>query len=492
MNNLIVFPMIIPIIIGIILIFLQNLIHVQRWLTFFGLFINVVISLIILNNIQTSGIVKLDFGDWLAPFGISFVADSFATLLVLTASIVSIVCLLYAMATIGSVRERLYFYPFVNFLVAGVNGSFLTGDLFNLFVTFEVMLLASYALISLGNSSKQLKVSLKYIAINVVSSSLLLIAIAYLYGTVGTLNMAHLSVRISEVGQPPLITIISVLFLIVFSIKGALVLYHWLPGSYSAPPTAIAALFGALLTKVGIYALFRVFTLLFYHEPAITHTLIGIMACLTLIGGSLGAIAYEDIRQIVSYNVIIAVGFILVGLAIMTNIAIEGAIFYTVHDMIVKALLFLVAGTMIQLTQKQKIDDMSGLIRNYPTLGWILFITILSLTGIPPLSGFLGKVLIGQAAIDAKTYGLLAISFLSSIAVLYSLLRIFMNCFWGETIISKEEKTPLRFRVLFPPLIFVIITFALGLGAEGVAVYIKDASHTLINPDIYIDAVLNN
>src|SRR5699024_11196419 len=125
--------------------------------------------------------------------------------------------------------------------------------------------------------------------------------------------------------------------------------------------------------------------------------------------------AYEDIRQIVSYNVIIAVGFILVGLAIMTNIAIEGAIFYTVHDMIVKALLFLVAGTMIQLTQKQKIDDMSGLIRNYPTLGWILFITILSLTGIPPLSGFLGKVLIGQAAIDAKIYGLLAISFLSSI-----------------------------------------------------------------------------
>lgn len=492
MSNLIVLPMIIPIIIGVILIFLHKFIHLQRWLTFFGIVTNVIISLVLLTNIQLSGIIKLDFGNWLPPFGISFVADSFAVLLVLTASIVSAICTLYAMSTIGKVRENLYFYPFVNFLIAGVNGSFLTGDLFNLFVTFEVMLLASYALISLGNTERQLKASLKYIAINVVSSSLLLIAIAYLYGTVGTLNMAHLSVRISEAGQTPLITIISILFLIVFSIKGALVLYHWLPGSYSAPPTAIAALFGALLTKVGIYALFRVFTLLFYHEPTVTHTLIGIMAGITLIGGSLGAIAYQDIREIVSYNVIIAVGFILVGLAIMTETAINGAIFYTVHDMIVKALLFIVAGTVIQLTHTSKINEMSGLIRNYPALGWILFITILSLTGIPPLSGFLGKVLIGQAAIDTGSYTLLVISFLSGIAVLYSLLRIFMNCFWGETIISEEDEAPLRFRVLFPATIFVVITFALGIGAEGVAAYIQDASQTLMNPEIYIDAVLNN
>lgn len=492
MNNLIVLPMVIPLIIGIILIFLHRFIVPQRLLTFFGMVANVIISLIILNDVHHNGIIRLDFGNWVPPFGISFVADSFAMLLVLTASIVSAVCILYAMSTIGKPRERLYFYPFVNFLVAGVNGSFLTGDLFNLFVTFEVMLLASYALISLGSTQIQLKESLKYIAINVVSSSLLLIAIAYLYGTLGTLNMAHLSARISEVGQTPLITIISILFLIVFSIKGALVLYHWLPGSYSAPPTAIAALFGALLTKVGIYALFRVFTLLFYHEPTVTHTLIGIMACITLIGGSLGAIAYKDLRQIVAYNVIIAVGFILIGLTVMTDIGFEGAIYYTVHDMIVKALLFLVAGTIIQLTHTAKIDEMSGLIQNYPALGWIFFITTLSLTGIPPLSGFLGKILIGQAALETGSYILLAIGFLSSIAVLYSLLRIFMNCFWGETILSKDEEAPLRFRVLFPTIIFVIITFSLGIGAEGVAIYIKDAAHTLVNPDVYIDAVLNN
>lgn len=492
MSNLIIFPMIIPLIIGIILIFIHKFTVVQRWLTFLGMIGNVIISLIILNSIHHNGIIRLDFGNWLPPFGISFVADSFAVLLVLTSNIVGAVCVLYAISTIGKPRERLFFYPFVNFLIAGVNGSFLTGDLFNLFVTFEVMLLASYALITIGSTRTQLIESLKYIGINVVSSSLLLIAIAYLYGTLGTLNMAHLSVRISEVGQTPLITIISILFLIVFSIKGALVLYHWLPGSYSAPPTAIAALFGALLTKVGIYALFRIFTLLFYHETSITHTLIGIMACITLIGGSLGAMAFKDLRQVISYNVVIAVGFILIGLSVMTETGFEGAIFYTIHDMIVKALLFLIAGTIIQLTQTSRMDEMSGLIQNYPALGWIFFITILSLTGIPPLSGFLGKILIGQATLEAGSYILLSIGFLSSIAVLYSLLRIFMNCFWGETILSKDDEAPLRLHILFPAIIFVIITFSLGIGAENVAIYIKDAAYTLMNPNVYIDAVLNN
>src|SRR5699024_4420435 len=154
------------------------------------------------------------------------------------------------------------------------------------------MLHASYALITLGGTKAQLRESIKYITINVVSSSLFLIAIAYLYGVLGTLNFAHLSERIAEVGQTPLLTVISLLFLIVFSIKSGLLLYQWLPGSYSVPPPAIAALFGALLTKVGIYALFRMFTLLFYHEQQITHTIIGIMAVITLIGGCIGAIAY--------------------------------------------------------------------------------------------------------------------------------------------------------------------------------------------------------
>lgn len=491
MNNVVVLPMIVPILTGILLIFLRSFIRVQRWISLSAVAVTTGISLYILNLIQTEGILRLDFGGWLPPYGILFVADSFSMLLVLTTSVVTGVCLLYAFFSIGKMREHHFFYPFVQFLVAGVNGSFLTGDLFNLFVCFEVMLLASYVLISLGGTKVQLRESIKYVGINVLSSWFFLVAIGYLYGTVGTLNMAHLSERIAEAGQPPLLTTIAILLLIVFSLKAGLLLYFWIPGSYSVPPTAVAALFGALLTKVGVYAMFRMFTLLFYHEPAITHTLIGIMAGLTLIGGSIGAIAYKDIRQIVAYNVVIAVGFILVGLVIATPAAIRGSIYYLIHDMIVKALLFLLAGTMITLTGKAKIDTMSGLIRNYPLLGWLFFIVILSLTGIPPFSGFIGKVLVGQGAIESDAFILIALGFISSIFVLYSLLRIFLNCFWGETVISKEDTVPLKRGLIIPCVLLAVATTGLGLGAEAISSYVEDAANTLLNPHIYIEAVLN-
>lgn len=490
MNNIIVLPMIIPLLTGIILVFLRYYTKTQRVLSILSSITTVVISLAILYKIQQEGILRLDFGGWLPPYGILFVADSFSMLLVVTTSIVTGILLIYAFSSIGKQYEQMFFYPFVFFLVAGVNGSFLTGDLFNLFVCFEVMLLSSYVLITMGGRKIQLIESIKYVTINVLSSWFFLMGIAYLYGVVGTLNMAHLSVRIAEVGQGPLLTVIGLIFLIVFSLKAGLLLYFWLPGSYSAPPTVIAALFGALLTKVGIYALFRVFTLIFYHEPVITHTTIGVMAILTMIGGSVGAIAYNDIRKIVSYNVVIAVGFILAGLAISSEVAFQGAIYYLIHDMIVKALLFLLAGTMIYLTGKTKIEEMSGLIRNYPALGWLFFITMLSLAGIPPFSGFIGKVFIGQGAIETGSFVILIAAFLSGIFVLYSLLRIFLNCFWGETIINEDDDVPLKKGMIIPCILFTIMTVAIGIGVEGLAPYVSDAARTLMNPEIYIEAVL--
>ncbi|MFJ5770602.1 Na+/H+ antiporter subunit D [Psychrobacillus sp. NPDC093180] len=490
MNNIIVLPLIIPIMVGVILVFLRPYIKTQRVISLVTMLGMVGISLYILNKIQTEGILRLDFGGWEPPFGILFVADSFAMLFVLTANIVTAICLMYAFSSIGENHEKMFFYPFVLFLIAGVNGSFLTGDLFNLFVCFEVMLLASYVLVTLGGKKAQLRESIKYVVINILSSWFFLVALAYLYGTLGTLNMAHLSERVAEAGQGPLLTTISILFLIVFSLKAGLLLFFWLPGSYSVPPTAIAALFGALLTKVGIYALFRTFTLIFYHEPSITHTLIGIMAGVTLVVGSIGAIAYKDVRLISSYNVVIAVGFILVGLALATQTSFEGSIYYVMHDMIAKAMLFLIAGTMIALTGKTKIDEMSGLIRNYPLFGWMVFIVTCSLAGIPPLSGFVGKLLVGEAAIEAGSYILLALAFTSSIVVLYSLLRIFLNSIFGETIISLEDEVPLKKGMIVPIVLLAIGTVFLGLGAEFISGYVSDAAHTLSNPSVYIEAVL--
>lgn len=491
LDNLIVLPMVLPIIVGILLIFIRPYIKIQRVISLVTMVANIGIAIYLLNRIQAEGVLRLDFGGWEPPFGILFVADSFSVILVLTSSIVTMICLIYAFSSVGRKMENMFFYSFVMFLIAGVNGSFLTGDLFNLYVNFEIMLLASYVLIVLGGKRLQLRESLKYVVINVISSWFFLMGIAYLYGQLGTLNMAHISLLVSEAGQTPLLTVTSLVFLTVFALKSGLLLYYWLPGSYSAPPTAVAALFGGLLTKVGIYAMFRIFTLVFYHEPQITHTAIGILAGLTLIGGSIGAIAYKDLRQIVSYNVIIAVGFILVGLAVMTPESVEGSVYYLMHDMIAKTLLFLLAGTMITLTGETKFNSMSGLIRNYPALGWMFFIVMVSLAGIPPFSGFIGKVLIGQGAIETGSYVLLALAFISSIFVLYSLLRIFLNSFWGETIISEEDEVPMKKGWLTSFILLTAGMVVLGLGAEFFAPYVADAANTLLNPEIYIDAVFN-
>jgi multicomponent Na+:H+ antiporter subunit D len=490
MNNLVVLPMVIPVLAGILFVFFRSQIKLQRWISLIVMIGNIGIAAYLLHLNQIVGIQRIDFSGWTPPFGISFVADSFALILVLITSLVAAISLIYAFASIGEAREKMYFYSFVNFLVAGVNGSFLTGDLFNLYVCFEIMLLASYVLIALGGEKTQLRESIKYVLINVLSSWFFLVAIAYLYGSIGTLNMAHISERIAESGQTPLLTVISIVFLTVFALKAGLLLYFWLPGSYSIAPTAVAALFGALLTKVGIYAMFRVFTLFFYHEHSITHTFITILAALTLIGGSIGAVAYKDIRLIVTYNVVIAVGFILVGLAVATPEALEGSIYYLIHDMIVKALLFLLAGTMVAVTGTTRIDEMSGLIRNYPLLGWMFFTVMLSLAGIPPLSGFIGKVLVGQGAVEADSYILLALAFISSIFVLYSLLRVFLQCFWGETIISPEDEVPMKKGWMIPCAILTIATIVLGFGAEAIYPYVSDAANTLLNPSDYIDAVL--
>ncbi|MDN4494684.1 Na+/H+ antiporter subunit D [Ureibacillus aquaedulcis] len=490
MNNLLVLPLIIPIITAVILVFLREQIVLQRIISLITMIFITIISALLLNMVQTEGIMRLDFSGWLPPFGILFVGDSFSILLVLTASIITSFCLLYAFSTIGSRHEKMFFYPFVLFLIAGVNGSFLTGDIFNLFVCFEVMLLASYVLVALGGKKRQLRESLKYVLINVVASWMFLIALAFLYGTVKTLNMAHIAVRVAEAGQDPLLTTVAILFLIVFSLKAGLLLFFWLPGSYSVPPTVVQALFASLLTKVGIYALIRTFTLMFPLNQDVTHTIIGVMAGITLIAGCMGALSGRDIYTIATYNVIIGVGFILIGLAVGTETALTGAIYYLIHDMLAKALLFLLVGMVFYVSGESVVKKMSGIIQNYPLFGWIYFLVMLALAGIPPLSGFMGKVLIGQGAIESGSYVLLALGFASSIIVLYSLLRIFLASFFGETTISYDFRKPIPKGAYLAFVLLALSIVSVGVGAESLAVYVKDAANTLMNPSIYIDAVL--
>lgn len=490
MSNSLAFFMALPILVGVTLIFFREHPKLQAWVSIGALSGLFGWGIYLLHYVHTETLIRLDFGGWEPPFGILFVADTLALLLSLTTLLVTIICLLYLALSPREKMTNYYFYPLVLFLNAGIIGSYMTGDIFNLFVAFEVMLLSSYVLITLGGNRFQLREAIKYVAINIVSSWFFLVGIAFLYGSLGTLNMAHIALRVAEAGSEPLLTVVSLVFLTVFSLKAGLLLYFWLPGSYSSTPTVTSALFGALLTKVGVYALFRMFTLIF-HDGDLIPMILSVMAALTLIGGSLGAVAYTDIRKIAAYQVVIAVGFMLAGLAIGNDLAIQGTIYYILHDMFAKALLFLLIGTMIYVTNKVHIHEMSGLLKNYPVLGWSFFIVILSLAGIPPFSGFLGKVLVIEGAIDNGSYVLMVLALFSGLAVLYSLLRIFSQCFWGETIISSEDQRPLPAMRLAPIVLLSVITLALGLGSEILAPYVQGAA-TLLDPSIYIKAVMGN
>jgi multicomponent Na+:H+ antiporter subunit D len=491
-NNLIILPIIIPIISGLVMIIFRNHIRFHRVISILATVLIGLVAVLLLEQIRESGVQILYLGGWEAPFGITLVADMLSTLLVFVTAIVTFCCFWYAFSSFGKEREKHFFYPLTLFMIAGVNGSFLTGDIFNLFVCFEVMLVASYVLISLGGTKIQLRESIKYILINMISSFLFLVAIAYLYAMLGTLNLAHLSVRVAEVGQSGLMTTVAFLLLIVFALKAGLFLFFWLPGSYSAPPTAIAAMFGALLTKVGIYAIIRVFSLVFYHQPEITHYIIGILAAVSMLLGAMGAVAYWNIKSIITFNVVVGVGFILAGFAAFTESGLTGSIYYIIHDIIAKALLFLLGGTIIHLTGTGKLKDMSGLIRLQPHLGWMFFIAALSVSGIPPLSGFIGKIFITEGTFQSGYFWLGAIGLITSLMVLYSVMKVFMNVFWGYTDIKEVTENKTIKGLLMPIGVLTFITISLGLGAELIHEYVDLAVAVLLDPSIYIDAVLRD
>lgn len=491
MTNFLILPILVPFFTGILLIFFVKNIHLQRWLAGISAFINVVISALLVQKVRTDGIQTLDVSSWQAPFGITLVSDMLSALLVLTTSIIAFTTVIYSFRSIGVEREKYYFYSALNFLIVGVIGAFTTGDIFNLFVFFEVLLMSSYVLLVIGGTKIQLRETIKYILVNVISSALFVIAVGYLYSIVGTLNMAHISVRISEIGQSGIITVIAVLFLIVYGIKGAIFpLYFWLPGSYYAPPAPVMALFGALLTKVGVYAIMRTYTLFFVTDTGYTHELLSILAILTVIVGAIGAIAFNDIKKIIIYNIVVAVGVILFGVAVMTTESLTGSVFYLIHDMIIKAALFFLIGIVIAITGTSDLRKISGLIKRYPGLSWTFFIAALALAGIPPLSGFVGKLLIVQGGFEAEHYWGAGIVLLSSLLVLFSIMKIFINGFWGTPQeYENEAKVPTK-KLLIAPVLLVICSVLYGFGSEYVIPYISQAAETLADPSIYIEAVL--
>ncbi|QQK79648.1 Na+/H+ antiporter subunit D [Salicibibacter cibi] len=491
MNSLLLVPIILPAIIGAILVFFAKYQRVQRVISAIAMITILIASIWLAIAVYNEGIMTMNTGDWPVPYGIPLVADMFATVMLLLSAIVGVCCLFFAFKTIHPDREKFYFFPFYFFLLTGVNGSFLTGDLFNLFVFFEVMLIASYILIVHGGSGFQLRESFKYVTINVFSSMFFLAGVAYLYAATGTLNIADLGVRVAELDQEGILNVVAVVLLFVFAMKGALFpLYFWLPDSYTGPPAAIAALFGGLLTKVGIYAIIRIFTVVFNHDPSFTHNLILFIAGATMFFGVLGAVAQYNFKRILSYHIISQVGYMVMGLGIFTPLALAGAIYYIVHHIIVKTALFLFAGVSEKITGTNDLKEMGGLLKTHPTFSWMFFITAISLAGIPPLSGFFSKFPLILSGMQEGHYFVTAVALLVGLLTLFSMIKIFSFAFWGRQKHTQAQAKIKTGSLLLSTAPLVALTIILGLMAEPIFSYSLEIAEELLEPSVYIESVL--
>lgn len=491
MNNFLIFPIIIPFFFAIILIFLRTNILVQRAFTLIALATSSVCAFLLMLEVKNEGIQMVTFGDWPAQFGITMVADGVSTLLVLSTSILAFFIVWFGFPIIGEGREKHFYYSGILMITTGVNGAFTTGDIFNLFVFFEVLLISSYLLIVIGGEKAQLKESMKYIIVNVISSSLFVITVAFLYSVIGTLNMADISHKIAGVNQPGIITTIGIMFLMVFGLKAAIFpLYFWLPSSYSAAPTPVLALFGALLTKVGVYAIMRTYSLFFSHDTSYTFEVLLILSIITIIAGSIGALAHFDVKQIIIYNIVIAIGVILFGVAQASETGYLGAMFYLVHDMIIKAALFMLIGIIIIVTGTSNLRKMGGLMKTRPVLGWLYLVAAFGLIGIPPLSGFIGKLFILKSGFEQENIVTTLIVLASSIVVLLSAIRIFIYTFWGEQKETAAVDEVQYKKIMIPTAILVLISVLFGVGAEWITPFMQQAANVLTDPSIYVDAVL--
>lgn len=490
MKEMITLPILIPIIAIPLLLVIRNN-RIRQLISITTTAVLVIVSILLLQIVQQNGIQVMNIGNWSAPIGIPIVIDLYSAIMLIMAGIIGFCISIYASKGIGRQREDHHFHPLFHALLLGVNGAFITGDIFNLFVWFEVMLMASFCLLILGNERAQLEGAIKYITMSLISSFLFVAGIGLIYGETGTLNMADLS-RIIEDDDGMLMNTSAMLFFIAFGIKAAIFpFFYWLPASYHTPPAAVSALFAGLLTKVGVYAMVRFFTLFFVHNDAFWHTLLLVVAGATMFIGVIMAASQNDIRRILSFHIISQIGYMIMGLGIFTPLAISGAIYFTFHNVMAKTNTFLVAGIINSLKGSYHIKTLGGLYKQYPLVAFIFFIPAMALAGLPPLSGFFAKFVLVKAGLESGEYLITFIALLVSIITLFSMVKIWGNAFWKNEESEEHSKTRKPALALVIPCVLLgCISAGIGIGANYCIELTTSAAEQLLDKKHYVEAVL--
>jgi multicomponent Na+:H+ antiporter subunit D len=482
-NVLVPFPVVLPLLAAGVSILLARSSAAQRVLSVLVLSAMVAASGALLVTVDREGAAVVQVGGWAAPYGISLVADRLAALLLLVSTAVALAVLVYAIGQgIAEAREdaptRLpaaIFHPVYLVLTAGVSLAFLTGDLFNLFVAFEVMLAASYVLITLGGQAAQVRAGMTYVVVSLLASVLFVTAIGLLYAATGTVNLADMAVRLQDV-DPGLRLALGLLLLVVFGIKAAIFpLFFWLPDSYPTAPSPVTAIFAGLLTKVGVYAIIRTQTLLFPEELAgALGPVLLVIAALTMVVGILGAIAQDDIKRILSFTIVSHIGYMIFGLGLYTVAGLTGAVLYMVHHIVVQTTLFLAGGLIERRMATGSLRELAGLLHLAPLMAVLFFLPAINLSGIPPFSGFYAKLALVQAGIadgSALAYALVAASIVTSLLTLYAMMRIWLGAFWGEPVPAREDPDASDMlqvgTATVPRLMSAVTTVTVALGVAG-------------------------
>ncbi|MAU81679.1 Na+/H+ antiporter subunit D [Gordonia sp. Z-3] len=521
---LIVLPTLVPIIAAALTLLRGRSPRFQRPITVGAILTAFIASCLLLYLTNENGTFAVTIGGWgdkgfpNGPLGITLVVDQLAALMLVVSTIVLLCVVVYAIGQgirDGTSHQPVsIFLPTYLILTAGVCNAFLAGDLFNLYVSFEVLLAASFVLLTLGASAERVRAGASYVMVSMVSSLIFLSGIAFAYATTGTLNLAEMAARLDHVPDGTRNALYAVL-LVAFGIKAAVFpLSSWLPDSYPTAPAPVTAVFAGLLTKVGVYAIVRAHTLLF--PGGSMDTILMIAGLLTMLVGIFGAIAQSDIKRLLSFTLVSHIGYMVFGIALSSQFGLSAAIYYVAHHILVQTTLFLVVGLIERQAGSSSLRRLGGLMAS-PVLAALFLIPALNLGGIPPFSGFVGKVALIEAGTQdgsVLAWMLVAGSVVTSLLTLYVVARVWTKGFWRPRADAPEgdlsdqgpsalidESTDGAFDdrddvgrmpagMVLPTAVMVIAGLVLTLWAGPILGFTDRAATDITDRGIYIEAVL--
>ena len=494
MSHWIIVPILLPLFTAVLLILLSGRRTLIRSLSLLSVTALLATSIGLLLQANAGEIQLYALGNWLPPFGIVLVLDRLSALMLLITAVLAFFSIAYAVRGNDAPGDKLH--AMIQFLLLGVNGAFLTGDLFNLFVFFEILLISSYALLLHGRGAERARAGLHYVVLNLCGSALFLIAVAALYGVTGSLNMADMADKVRQLdpADAPLVATAGVLLLVVFGLKAAIApLYFWLPRAYAAASAPVAAMF-AIMTKVGVYTIVRVYVQIFGNDAGNVANLIlpwlWPLALITLVLGLLGALAARELRIQIAYLVIVSVGTLLAGVALNTQASLSATFYYLIHSTLVCGALFLLADLILR-QRGELLDSITKgpRLRQSGLLGALFFFAAVAVIGMPPLSGFIGKLLLLNAAgiqWDKTLFWVILLA--GSLATLMALSRSGSTIFWRTG--NRIAQAPAADKgALLAVLGLFACILLLSIGAAQVLAYTQALAQQLLEPQAYSQAM---